>query len=361
MTNKPQLKPLFKYAGGKGSEVATIKTMMPSFTTYIEPFIGGGALYWNTQADNYVVNDLSNELVFIYKYCQTQNTGFLGYIEDISNLWQHKNNYANQVVGFLSTHTSHHTYTKSDIDSISKQLISPLKTLPKNSKDLGFYLKQSIDRKNKSLIKISKTKEVENLNENALGALGFAIYSYLRNLYNNTKIADNPELKTALYLYLREYAFSSMFRFNNKGEFNVPFGGNSYAKKSFLNRYYQMTDDAVISKLLATDIKQGDFSDALIDEHGCFIFLDPPYDTAFSTYNLQEFNQDEQIRLRDELSKIKHSKWMMVVKSTEFIEGLYDKEGWYKTRFNKNYSVNFLNRNKKDVKHLVITNYPTNQ
>ena len=47
----------------------------------------------------------------------------------------------------------------------------------------------------------------------------------------------------------------------------------------------------------------------------------------------------------------------MVVKSTDFIEELYERTGWYKFRFNKSYSVNFKNRNEQDVKHLVITNY----
>ncbi|CIV96620.1 Site-specific DNA methylase [Streptococcus pneumoniae] len=47
----------------------------------------------------------------------------------------------------------------------------------------------------------------------------------------------------------------------------------------------------------------------------------------------------------------------MVVKSTDFIEELYEHDNWYKFRFDKSYSVNFKNRNEQNVKHLVITNY----
>ena len=102
---------------------------------------------------------------------------------------------------------------------------------------------------------------------------------------------------------------------------------------------------------------QSDFSDALIDQDDAFMFLDPPYDSEFSTYNLHVFDAQEQIRLRDSLLNIIETKWLMVVKSTDFIEELYEHEGWYKFRFDKNYSVNFKNRNEQAVKHLIITNY----
>lgn len=50
---------------------------------------------------------------------------------------------------------------------------------------------------------------------------------YYRNLYNN-KNPDIISLHTALFLFLRNYSYSSMFRFNKQGDFNVPYGGISY-------------------------------------------------------------------------------------------------------------------------------------
>ena len=128
-------------------------------------------------------------------------------------------------------------------------------------------------------------------------------------------------------------------------------------KKIFLKRYQQITSKQVVDKLKGTRILRGDFSDAMIDKKDTFMFLDPPYDSEFSTYNLHTFDAQEQVRLRDSLIKIRDTKWLMVIKSTDFIEDLYDHDGWYKFRFDKSYSVNFKNRNNKDVKHLVITNY----
>lgn len=40
-----KLKPLFKYPGGKSSEYQYIKEYFPTFNTYVEPFLGGGAVY----------------------------------------------------------------------------------------------------------------------------------------------------------------------------------------------------------------------------------------------------------------------------------------------------------------------------
>jgi DNA adenine methylase len=48
---------------------------------------------------------------------------------------------------------------------------------------------------------------------------------------------------------------------------------------------------------------------------------------------------------------------MMIIKNTEFIYSLYDKKDIYITSFDKKYLVSFQNRNNKDAKHLIITNY----
>jgi len=52
------------------------------------------------------------------------------------------------------------------------------------------------------------------------------------------------------------------------------------------------------------------------------VFLDPPYDSDFSTYAQNTFGRDEQIRLCDCLKHTK-AKIMLVIKNTEFIYGLY--------------------------------------
>lgn len=348
------LKPLFKYPGGKGAEYKHLKNFFPKFNTYVEPFLGGGAVYWATSAQNWIINDYSEELIAIYRFTQIEDKLFLNYINDIGKIWRNKNEYVSYITNILKEETK---LDRQQLFAISSELINVTEKIELSVERLTQLLEESIIRKKKSLVKISKTTTIKNWEENAFGALGAGIYNFLRELYNTTAFNQEPQLKTALYFFIREYAYSSMFRYNADGMFNVPFGGNTYTKKDFLKRYQQITSKQVVDKLKNTRILRGDFSDALIDEKDTFMFLDPPYDSEFSTYNLHAFDVQEQTRLRDSLINIKNTKWLMVVKSTDFIEELYDHDGLYKFRFDKSYSVNFKNRNEKDVKHLVITNY----
>jgi len=88
-----------------------------------------------------------------------------------------------------------------------------------------------------------------------------------------------------------------------------------------------------------------------------FIFLDPPYDTTFSAYDKNEFTKNDQVRLAHYLINETNCKWQLVIKNTEFIHGLYEKEGIKIKYFDKSYNVSFMNRNDKKTEHLLITNY----
>ena len=48
---------------------------------------------------------------------------------------------------------------------------------------------------------------------------------------------------------------------------------------------------------------------------------------------------------------------MLVIKSTEFIMSLYKNEKLKISAVDKKYNVSFMDRNVKDVTHLVIRNY----
>lgn len=87
------------------------------------------------------------------------------------------------------------------------------------------------------------------------------------------------------------------------------------------------------------------------------MFLDPPYDTEFSTYAQNEFAKKDQERLAKYLIHDCKAKWMMVIKNTPFIFDLYKDSGLTITSFEKKYLVSFMNRNDKQVEHLLITNY----
>ena len=62
------MKPLVKWSGGKGAEIPAILPHIPSeYDTYIEPFIGGGALYFHLNPQKAVIADCHTELVKLYK------------------------------------------------------------------------------------------------------------------------------------------------------------------------------------------------------------------------------------------------------------------------------------------------------
>ena len=70
MSLKPlkPLKPLVKWSGGKKDEIPQFSKYIPKdFNTYIEPFVGGGSVYFWLRPQNSVINDVHKELVDFYK------------------------------------------------------------------------------------------------------------------------------------------------------------------------------------------------------------------------------------------------------------------------------------------------------
>lgn len=65
--NNFKLKPFVKWAGGKTQILDKLKSFMPeSFDTYYEPFLGGGALFFNIAPDKAVVSDYNADLISAY-------------------------------------------------------------------------------------------------------------------------------------------------------------------------------------------------------------------------------------------------------------------------------------------------------
>ncbi len=61
-------KPFLKWAGGKTQLIAELSKYIPArFNTYIEPFMGGGALFFHMAPEKAVIADLNEELVVTYR------------------------------------------------------------------------------------------------------------------------------------------------------------------------------------------------------------------------------------------------------------------------------------------------------
>ena len=62
------LSPIVKWSGGKKDEIKKFINFIPkTFDTYLEPFIGGGAVYFHINPQNAVINDVHTELVDFYQ------------------------------------------------------------------------------------------------------------------------------------------------------------------------------------------------------------------------------------------------------------------------------------------------------
>ena len=62
------MKPMIKYRGGKSKEIPYIRRHLPRFTgRYIEPFFGGGALFFFLEPRQSIVNDVNSKLIDFYR------------------------------------------------------------------------------------------------------------------------------------------------------------------------------------------------------------------------------------------------------------------------------------------------------
>lgn len=56
------MKPLYKWPGGKAREIPVIEKHLPEFDRYVEPFFGGGALFFHLEKSNSIINELNSEV-----------------------------------------------------------------------------------------------------------------------------------------------------------------------------------------------------------------------------------------------------------------------------------------------------------
>lgn len=371
------LEPLLKWPGGKEKELKFILPNAPSrINNYYEPFVGGGSVFAAFYANHYFINDLSEELSSLYQDISVQDKDFFSFARDIDKSWINAKKFFLKHVELVKIYVDYRIGKINSVDlkgiiakfcnTYKDEIISIL--TPSYAIHHGILLSEMV----KNLFrKMSRMKVLEerkhllpdnDLNDNIETAIKSSLYMYYRALYNDASLkSTNPKLYTAVFLFIRNYAYSGMFRFNDDGDFNVPYGGIAYNSKLMKKKldYYQSS--ALVKHFGKTTIFNKDFEDFLNEvnpQTDDFVFLDPPYDSEFSTYDKNEFTKEDQKRLADYLINHCQAKWMMVIKNTPFIYGLYEgHEGINIHSFDKEYLVSFMNRNDKKVKHLLIKNY----
>lgn len=314
-------------------------------------------------------------LIVLYHNINSSNPDFYKYVEAMDLSWSKSLDFFKDNPQLIETYLG---YRKELLGK--KELKEFVKTFCKNKekniqeilgKEFASLPSILIPEMEKNLFrKMVRMRELEiekhilpekDLDDNIETAIKSAVYMNYRFLYNDSEIAENnPHLHCALFFFMRNYAYSGMFRYSSSGEFNVPYGGIAYNSK-MLNKklsYYRSPEVlAHFSRAKIYDLDFEEFFKKVQPQADDFVFLDPPYDSEFSTYAQNAFTREDQKRLADYLINKCKAQWMMIIKNTEFIYGLYNKAGINIRTFDKEYVVSFMNRNDKKVTHLLITNY----
>ncbi len=166
--------------------------------------------------------------------------------------------------------------------------------------------------------------------------------------------------KAARLIYLNKTCYNGLYRVNNAGEFNSPFG--NYRNPNIIN--------APVLRAVSAYFNSADIHFTTVDYEevlkkipkGTFVYLDPPYDpvsetSAFTGYSKGGFSRDEQIRLRrccDDLNARK-IKFMLSNSSTDFIREQY--AAYNITTVQAKRAINSVASGRGDVDEVVVRNY----
>lgn len=143
------------------------------------------------------------------------------------------------------------------------------------------------------------------------------VYYRYRELFNSNGVSDKT--RAELFYFLNRTCFNGLCRFNSKGGFNVPFGKYKTInyRTDFLEYKYIFKD---------WEFSNVDFSLLSIKKRD-FLYLDPPFDTEFTSYSKEDFKWADQIRLIDWLKDL-NNPIVLSNQATDRIVSLYKEAGY---------------------------------
>lgn len=362
------MEPIIKWPGGKRRELAIIDRATPRHCRRtVEPFAGGAAVSWHNSHKPAIINDLNEDLLAYYS-CVKNRSACEQMCENMMAV-----NAARLALGKLIEPGSNPTIGDVFI-SAPMQLLSDCeikescRRLPK--KLSAGVLRQAATVMTKKSNTTKKWLETgipvspEAIIDQARTGLQSALYNAIRDEHNRHSLPSKP-WESACWWYIRHLCYSSMFRYNKNGDFNVPYGGKSYNTRDFSAPIERLLSAQVGKRMDTVTLEKGDFR-TLVDKYNGFdendfVFLDPPYDTAFSKYTRESaFCRKDHADIKNFMRGTK-AKCMLIIKETPFICDLYSDTTFYVSRFDKHYQANFRNRHGRDTTHMMITNYPRGQ
>jgi DNA adenine methylase len=364
----PHLGPFLKWPGGKTQELAAIAGSAPFLTgRFIDPFVGGGSVLLAVpDGVEAWANDAAEDLIELYRAAAEERWSFRATVHGIAAAWEKLRSFDEfyRALGDDFLHGSSGSSTVATYlraGSLKEALVLAGPGLDEIfALRLAKDLPAKFDRMRKIEAALGRRLSNIDLLDNIEGAVRAAFYMSIRARYNRARLARAcSEIRLADFFFLREFAYAAMFRFNSRGEFNVPYGGVTYNRKSLADKVSALFGVDMLARLRNTTWRCEDFAPFLEEANpgpSDFLFVDPPYDSDFSEYDNMPFGSRDQARLQQTLEALS-ARVMVVIKDTPMIRSLYRSDRWRINSAAKTYMWTIKSRNDREASHLTITNY----
>jgi DNA adenine methylase len=166
----------------------------------------------------------------------------------------------------------------------------------------------------------------------------------------------NPVQKAARFIYLNKLSFNGLYRTNQKGDFNVPFGGGKFSSlptKELLQECSKYLKNATFVS--------GDFEKTLEKaKPGDFVYLDPPYSVKsrriFSDYDKVGFNELDVKRLKEHLDKLTERGIVFLLSYAKSSEAKYLMQGYPIKEINVRRNIAGFTKYRREAKEWISSN-----
>lgn len=301
MKNGIARSPLF-YVGDKYKLVREIRTHFPAhINRLIEPFVGGGSVMMNVNADGYLLNDINSYVINLHRMLQ----GYIGRESEFLN----------------------DLYALIDNYGLSLSLRSDV--VPKD-------------------VKVANPKTY-------YARYNKAGYQRMKADFINGGQQDMQRL----YLLLI-YGFNHMLRFNGKGLFNLPVGNVDFNKnvQDALTDYFQLLSQKR-PEWNNEDYRQ--FLGNIDYQPEDLLYLDPPYLITFSEYN-KLWNEDTERDLLALLNNLNERGVNFAISNVTHYRGrtntlFLEWSAQYHTYSIKSNYISFNDNSIKQFSEVLVTNY----
>ncbi len=291
----------FFYVGDKYKLISQLLNFFPSkIRSFYEPFVGGGSVFLNVNAEEYHLNDIDPNIISIHAALLEKAQSPEIFFSEIL-----------KIIDFYNLSRSY------SVDIVPSRL---KKKWPKT------YFAQ------------------------------FNKKGYLK-MRHDFNAADTRDPIT-MYLLLI-YGFNRMLRFNGKGKFNLPVGNVDFNENvvSALKAYFSTTRNR------KTNLSVSDFRDFLARDFqaGDFVYVDPPYLISSSEYNKHWDSRSEK-DLLNVLSDLDRRGIRFALSNVTRYRGrendilLSWSKGYRVQPIQSNY-ISYHDNSTKQIEEVLITNY----